>query len=402
MNFSNISLERVMAWNEPGNNKDPWGNRGNDGPPDLDEVIKNMQRKLAGIFGGSSSNDGNKESSGGGGSSIALSLMILVAIVVWLLSGIYIVQPAERGVEMRFGAYTETTMPGPHWHIPYPFEKVEKVDVARVRTVTIGFGQAGGSVSAEALMLTKDENIVELKVEVQFNVEDAAAYLFNVVNPDLTLRQMTESAVREIVGKTTMDEVFRTGRSAMATQTRMKLQELLADFGTGLMVTDFNMPDIQPPPQVQAAFADVVKADADKESQINEAFAYARDIVPRARGRASRIRETSEAYKSQVIAKALGEASHFSQVLAEYERAPAITRERLFLETMESVYSQSQKVLVDVSKDSNNVLYLPLDRLGKASSSPTRVDLGSLTAYPATGMSSNSPATNDARSRGGR
>ncbi len=393
-----------MAWNEPGNKdeKDPWGNRGNDGPPDLDEVIKNMQQKLAGIFGGNSSNAGGNKSSGGGNSTI-LSLIILVAFIVWLLSGIYIVQPAERGVEMRFGAYTETTLPGPHWHIPYPFEKVEKVDVARVRTATIGFVQGGGSVSAESLMLTKDENIIELKVEVQFNVEDAAQYLFNVVNPDLTLRQMTESTVREIVGKTTMDEVFRTGRGAMAIQTEVKLQELLADFRTGLVVTDFNMPDIQPPPQVQAAFADVVKADADKESQINEAYAYARDIVPRARGRATRIGEEAEAYKSQIVAKALGETSHFIQVLREYEKAPAITKERMFIDTMESVYSQSQKVLVDVSKDSNNILYLPLDRLGRGSSlPPTRIDLGSLTAYPPTGMFTSSPAVSDARSRGGR
>lgn len=393
-----------MAWNEPGNNndnKDPWGNRGNDGPPDLDEVIKNMQRKLGGIFGGNSSSSNDNDSSGGG-SSIALILMILVAFVVWLLSGIYIVQPAERGVEMRFGAYTETTQPGPHWHLPYPIETVEKVDVARVRTVNIGFGQTGGSVATEALMLTKDENIIELKVEVQFHVENAADYLFNVVNPDLTLRQMTESAVREIVGKTTMDEVFRTGRAAMASQAEVKLQELLADFGTGLVVTTFNMPDIQPPPQVQEAFSDVVKAGADKESKINEAFAYARDIVPRARGKATRIGEEAEAYKSQVVARARGETSHFTQVLKEYEKAPSITKERMFLDTMESVYSQSQKVLVDVSKDSNNVLYLPLDRLGKTTSlPPTRIDLGSLTAYPSTGTS-NPSSVNDARSRGGR
>jgi len=395
-----------MAWNEPGNNndnKDPWGNRGNDGPPDLDEVIKNMQRKLGGIFGGNSSSSNDNDSSGGG-SSIALILMILVAFVVWLLSGIYIVQPAERGVEMRFGAYTETTQPGPHWHLPYPIETVEKVDVARVRTVNIGFGQTGGSVATEALMLTKDENIIELKVEVQFHVENAADYLFNVVNPDLTLRQMTESAVREIVGKTTMDEVFRTGRAAMASQAEVKLQELLADFGTGLVVTTFNMPDIQPPPQVQEAFSDVVKAGADKESKINEAFAYARDIVPRARGKAIRIGEEAEAYKSQVVARARGETSHFTQVLKEYEKAPSITRERMFLDTMESVYSKSQKVLVDVSKDSNNVLYLPLDRMRSSSSlPPTRLDLGSLTAYPSSGTTStNSSAANDARSRGGR
>ncbi|MBL1319723.1 MAG: FtsH protease activity modulator HflK [Methylophaga sp.] len=393
-----------MAWNEPGNNKDnkdPWGNRGNDGPPDLDDIIKDMKRKLGGLFGGNTSNN-DSSSDGGGGSSIALGLMILVAFIVWLLSGIYIVQPAERGVEMRFGAYTETTMPGPHWHMPYPIERVEKVDVSRVRTVNIGFGQTGGSVSSEALMLTKDENIIELKVEVQFHVESAADYLFNVVNPDLTLRQMTESTVREIVGKTAMDEVFKTGRAAMVSKAEVTLQKLLADYGTGLVITNFNMPDIQPPPQVQEAFADVVKADADKESQILEARAYAKDIVPRARGKATRTIQESEAYQNQIIAKARGESSRFSQVLTEYEKAPAITKERLYLDTMEHVYSRSQKVLVDVSKDSNNVLYLPLDRMtGTASRPPTRIDLGTL-AYPQTGTTSTNSASTDARSRRGR
>ncbi len=396
-----------MAWNEPGKDgQDPWGGGKNDGPPDLDEVIQNIRQKLGGGKGGKPNgrprNAGNGDQDGIGFAS--LGLFSGVALLVWLLSGIYIVQPAERGVELRFGAYSNTTQPGPHWHFPYPIETVEKVDVEKVRTATIGFGQSGGSVSSEALMLTKDENIIELKAEVQFQVEDAAAYLFNVVNPDLTLRQMTESAVREIVGKTTMDEVFRTGRAAMASQTEVKLQELLTYFGTGLVVTTFNMPDIQPPPQVQAAFSDVVKAGADKDSQINEAFAYARDIVPRARGKATRIGEEAEAYKSQIIAKARGETSHFSQVLKEYEKAPAITRERMFLDTMESVYSQSQKVLVDLSENSNNVLYLPLDKMRNPSASPpTRIDLGSLTASPSSGTTStNSSATSDTHSRGGR
>lgn len=393
-----------MAWNEPGNkDKDPWGNRDNDTPPDLDDVIRNLQQKFGGFFGGGkSSNDKQSDNSG----SIAIGLIALVVFIVWLISGWYIVQPAERGVELRFGAYSETTMPGPHWHIPYPFETVEKVDVARIRTATIGFGQSGGSVSSESLMLTKDGNIIELKVEVQFHVEDAAKYLFNVANPDLTLRQMTESAVREIVGKTSMDEVFKTGRAAMAKQAELALQELLVDYGTGLKVTNFNMPDIQPPPQVQAAFADVVKADADKERKKNEAEAYANDIVPRARGKAFRIEQEAEAYKSQVVAQARGEASRFLQVMNEYEKAPEITKERLYLETMESVYTRSQKVMVDVSKDSNNVLYLPLDRMRGGNSVPaSRVDLSNFTAYPSATMPSNnsSPVQNsDARSRGGR
>jgi membrane protease subunit HflK len=213
---------------------------------------------------------------------------------------------------------------------------------------------------------------------------------------------MTESAVREIVGKTSMDDVFKTGRAAMASKAEVALQELLAAYGTGLIVTNFNMPDIQPPPQVQEAFADVVKADADKESQILEARAYAKDILPRARGKATRILQEAEAYQNQVIAKARGESSRFSQVLTEYEKAPAITKERLYLDTMEQVYSRSQKVLVDVSKDSNNVLYLPLDRMtSTAPMPPTRIDMGNL-AYPQTNTTSTNSASTDARSRRGR
>ncbi|NQY27463.1 MAG: FtsH protease activity modulator HflK [Piscirickettsiaceae bacterium] len=393
-----------MAWNEPGNNdKDPWGNRGNDSPPDLDDIIRNLQQKIGSLFGGGKSSNNNDSTNNGG--SIVFGLIALVIFIVWLISGWYIVQPAERGVELRFGAYNTTTMPGPHWHIPYPFETVEKVDVSQIRTATIGFGRSGGSVSSEALMLTKDGNIVELKVEVQFHVEDAAKYLFNVANPDLTLRQMTESAVREIVGKTTMDEVFKTGRAAMASQAELALQDLLVAYGTGLTVTSFNMPDIQPPPQVQAAFADVVKADADKERKKNEAEAYANDIVPRARGKGFRVEQEAEAYKSQTIAKALGETSRFLQVMNEYEKAPAITKERLYLETMELVYSRSQKVMVDLSKDTNNMLYLPLDRMRGGNSIPaSRVDVSNFTTYPSGTMSSNSPLPMqaDVRSRGGR
>ncbi|PCJ30809.1 MAG: FtsH protease activity modulator HflK [Gammaproteobacteria bacterium] len=394
-----------MAWNEPGNNggdKDPWGKRGNDGPPDLDDVVKNLQKKLSGLFGGNSS--GNGESSDNDGSSIGIGLIALILAIVWFVSGFYIVQPAERGVELRFGAYTKTTLPGPHWHLPFPIATVEKVDVAQIRTANIGSGQSGRSVSSESLMLTKDGNIIDLKVEVQFHVQSAADYLFNVVNPDLTLRQMTESAVREIVGKTTMDDVLKTGRAAMSQEAEIALQELLNDYGTGLVVTNFNMPNIQPPPQVQAAFADVVKADADKETQINEALAYEKDIVPRARGRAARIEQEAEAYRDQTIAKARGETSRFLQVLTEYKKAPAITKERLYLDTMESVYSRSQKVLVDVSKDSNNVLYLPLDRMQKNTVSPqaTRIDLGSLTSSNLLNNSTSSTVRDDARSRGGR
>ena len=394
-----------MAWNEPGKGeKDPWGNRGNDGPPDLDEVIRNVQRKLSGIFGGDSSD--NNDSSGGG--TLGLGLIFLVIFIVWLVSGFYIIDPAERGVVLRFSAYQQTTGPGPHWHIPYPVERVEVVNVEESRTAEIGFRSTAGrsgNIASESLMLTKDENIIEMKVEVQYRVDDAADYLFNVENPDLTLRQMTESTVREVVGQTSMDEVIKSGRADMAPRAKILLQQLLTDYGTGLFVTSFNIPDIQPPSQVQASFADVVNASADKERMKNEAEAHANQIVPKARGDAFRLIQEAEAYKSQIVAKAQGETSRFLQVMNEYEKAPDITRERMYLDTMESVYSNSQKVMVDVSKDSSNVLYLPLDRLrGGNASSAARLDLSNLTTYPGSDSTSttSSSARDNARSRGGR
>lgn len=395
-----------MAWNEPGKgDKDPWGgNRGNDGPPDLDEVVRNLQRKFSGLFGGGSSSNNNTPSNG---QSFGFGLIFAIIFVVWLLSGIYIIDPAERGVVLRFGAYTETTMPGPHWRMPFPIEKVEVVDIEQIRNTEIGYrstGSRSGTIHSESLMLTKDENIVDLKIAVQYRIKDAPNYVFNVRSPDLILRQMMESAVRETVGKSKMDFVLTEGRSAIASSTEELLQSMLDAHNTGLIVTSVNMQDVQPPEQVQAAFADVVKAREDEVRQKNEAEAYANDIVPRARGAGFRLVQEAEGYKSQVVAKAEGDASRFLQVMKEYEKAPDITRERLYLETMESVYSQSQKVMVDVSKDSNNVLYLPLDRMRSGSTMPpSRIDLGSITAYPTSGSSnSTSTSASDARSRGGR
>ncbi len=398
-----------MAWNEPDKgNKDPWGNRGNDGPPDLDDVVRNLQNKLGGLFGGKQSNDKSPEGEGRGG-SLGLGLIAAVIFVVWLASGIYIVEPAEEGVVLRFGAYSESTQSGPHWHIPFPIEKVEIVDVQQIRNAEIGYrstgGRSGSNIHSESLMLTKDENIVDLKIAVQYRIKDASMYLFNVRNADLTLRQMTESAIRETVGKSDMDFILTAGRSAIVSDTQGLLQGMLDKLETGLEITSVNMQDVQPPEQVQAAFADAVKAREDKVRQKNEAEAYANDVVPRARGASFRIVQEAEGYKSQIMAKAEGETSRFLQVMAEYEKAPEITKERLYLDTMESVYSRSQKVLVDVSKDSNNVLYLPLDRMrGSASISPTRIDLSNMTAYPSAGTTSQSSTSSsfDARSRGGR
>ncbi|MCX4187868.1 FtsH protease activity modulator HflK [Methylophaga sp. OBS4] len=395
-----------MAWNEPGSgDKDPWGNRGNGGPPDLDEVVRNMQRKLGGIFGGKGKTGGGNSSGQGG---FGLGVILAIAGIIWLLSGIYIVDPAERGVVLRFGQYVTSTMPGPHWHLPYPIERVEVVNVEEIRTAELGYrstgSRTGSTILSESLMLTKDENIIDLKVAVQYRVQDAAMYLFNVRGPDLILRQMMESAVRETVGRSKMDFVLTEGRSVVANSTEQLLQSMLDAHNTGLLITSVNMQDVQPPEQVQSAFADVVKAREDEVRQKNQAEAYSNDILPKARGQAFRIVQEAEAYKSQITAKAEGDASRFTQVVREYSKAPEITIERLYLDAMESVYSNSQKVMVDVEKGGNNVLYLPLDRMRSGSSSPARIDLDSLN-YPGTDSStksSSSSSRDDVRSRGGR
>lgn len=400
-----------MAWNEPGSgDKDPWGKRGggNDGPPDLDEVVKNLQRKFAGMFGGNGGSNSQPPEGSNKSGSIGLGLIAAIILLVWLLSGIYIVEPAERGVVLRFGQYSHTAMPGPHWHFPYPIDSVEVVDVAKIRSVEIGYRSAGGrpesNVLSESLMLTNDENIVDLKIAGQYRINDAAQYLFNVRTPDTILRQMMESAVREVVGQSTMDFVLTEGRSEVATRTEQRLQAMLDAHATGLTVTSVSMQDVQPPEQVQDAFADVVKAREDEVRAKNEAEAYANDIIPRARGQAFRVIQEAEAYKSQVVAKANGEASRFVQVMTEYQKAPLITQERLYIDAMESVYSRSQKVMVDVDSGGNNVLYLPLDKMRGPTNAP-RVDLSNLN-YPNTSnnpqSSRSSSAQDDARSRGGR
>ncbi|HQU14737.1 MAG: HflK protein [Chromatiales bacterium 21-64-14] len=369
-----------MAWNEPGGGKDPWGNRGDHGPPDLDEVIRKLQRRLGALFGGRRSGGG---SSGGGsastrlGSSFSFGFLLLVLLALWALSGIYIVDQAERGVVLRFGKYVTTTMPGPHWHIPYPIEQVDKVNVARIRTAQLGSragegGSDAGLGGQKALMLTQDENIVDVELEVQYRVKDARDYLFNVRDPDVVLQQVAESALREAVGRSTMDFVITTGRSQVVAKTETLIQRILDHYGTGLEVTSVNMPYAQPPDQVKSAFDDAIKAREDEQRYKNEAEAYANGIIPVARGEAARRRQDAEGYKASVVAEATGRASRFLQMLKAYRKAPAVTRERLYLDTMQSVLGNSTKVLLDV-KSGNNVFYLPLDRLprpGAASVTP--------------------------------
>ena len=366
-----------MAWNEPGggNNKDPWGGRGDQGPPDLDEVVKKMQDKLGGLFGGRRGGGGGSRGTGGPGFT-GLGIILGIVAVVWLFSGIYIVDAGKQGVVLRFGAFSATTPPGPHWRIPYPIEQVEIVDVEQRRFVEIGYrsgaaGQSTVAVPREALMLTEDENIVNIKLAVQYQVGDPRKYLFDVRDPNAVLKQVAESAVREVIGKSKMDFVLKEGRAEVVARIKTVMQKTLDAYESGLLVSDVNLQDAQPPEEVQAAFSDAIKAREDKERLKNEAEAYSNDVIPKARGNAARQLQEASAYKESLIAKAEGEASRFSQLLDEYKKAPEVTRKRLYLETMELVLGNTSKVVVD-SENANNLMYLPLDQLMKKNSSVRR------------------------------
>ena len=344
-----------MAWNEPGGsgNKDPWGDRNKEqGPPDLDEIIKKLQNKFSGLFGGGGGGTSSRGRSGGG---IGISFIAVVLLVIWGLSGIYIVDQGKQGVVLQFGAFKSITDPGPHWY-PRFIQSVEIVDVEQVRSVNLG------RVPDEALMLTQDENIIDIKFTIQYKVKDPRDFLFNVRDPDATLRQVTESSVREIVGKSKLDFVITEGRQDVALRAEKLIQDILDGYKAGLLVVKLNMQDAQPPQQVQAAFDDAIKAREDEQRQINEAEAYANDIIPRARGASARRIQEAEAYREEIVQKAQGESERFLKVLAEYSKAPEVTRERLYLEAMESVMANSNKVMIDV-KEGNSLMYLPIDKL---------------------------------------
>ena len=348
--------KQKMAWNEPGGNgdKDPWntkrGNRGNQGPPDLDEVFKNLQKKFGSLFGGK----GGRSSGGGigmAGGGFGIGIVIAILLLFWIATGFYKIEAAERGVILRFGKHVETTQSGLHWHLPTPIEKVIKVDITKVHTVPL-----------RATMLTQDENIVDLEGSVQYQVADATSYLFNTRLPELALTQATESAIRQSIGRTKMDYVITEGRGQISVQVKDLIQTIVDTYGTGMHVIKVNIQHARPPEAVKDAFDDVTQSREDEERLKNEAETYANGVIPKARGNAARIREEAGAYKSEVVANAEGEAKRFTQLLAAYEKAPNVTRERLYLDMMESVLNKSSKVMLDVT-GSNNLLYLPLDKL---------------------------------------
>ena len=355
-----------MSLNDP-----QWGKRGNEGPPDLDELLRNLNAKLNGLFG--RRGGGQQPPSGGdGGTRVGGGawLLVVLVILIWIASGFYIVDASNRGVVLRFGKYHETTQPGPRWHLPYPIETVEIVNLSQVRTVEVGYrNNVKSKVLKESLMLTDDENIIDIQFAVQYILKSPEDYLFNNRGTDDAVLQAAETAIREIVGKSKMDFVLYEGREQVAAQATKLMQEILDRYKTGILVSKVTMQNAQPPEQVQAAFDDAVKAGQDRERLKNEGQAYANDVIPKAKGAAARLLEEAQGYRRRVVANAEGEAARFSQVLAEYQKAPAVTRERLYLETVQQVLESTTKIIIDQRAGGGSLIYLPLDKILQSSAS---------------------------------
>jgi modulator of FtsH protease HflK len=356
-----------MAWNDngDGNGKGPWDRGQKAGAPDLDRIVRDFQRRLAGMMGGRPRGRGDIPASPGQPGPSGYAVAGLLAII-WMATGIYTVDDAERGVISRFGRYVETTGPGPRWHLPWPVERVELINTGEI----IPF-------KTQTRMLTADENIVVVDLVVQYRRADPVNYLFSVRDPEATLRDITESAIREVIGKRKLDFVLLEGRTEIALKTEQLIQQTLDEYKTGMLVTKVNLQDANFPSQVEIAVQDAIKAREDRERLSFEAQAYANDVLPRARGEAVRRFEDAAAYKARVVADAQGEASRFTQLVEEYRKAPEVTRRRLYLDAIEEVYARSNKVLVD--SRGNNLVYLPVDKIleqrrtSTAGSAPTSI-----------------------------
>ena len=380
-----------MSWNESGNGKNPW-DRGNrqDGPPDLDKIVRDLQKKFTALFGGGKKGN-NGDGNGNGDNAAPLVGVLVLVLIGWGLTGLYQVDDAERGVIQRFGAYTETTMPGLRWHLPWPVEMVDKVNISEIKP----FPQTTS-------MLTADENIVIVDMVVQYRKTDPIAYLFDVLDPESTLGDASESAIREVIGKSEMDYILGAGRVPVSEETRKVIQSAMDEYGGGIEITKVNLRDVNFPNQVEQAVQDAIKAREDKERLKFEAESYANDIVPRARGNAVRRIQDAEAYQDRVIANAEGEAARFTAQLKEYAKAPEVTRERMYIDAIEYVYSNSNKVLLD-AEVSGNLLYLPVDKLmEKSSSSATQGRDSSAPEMRSQLPSERTVSPDNARSRGAR
>jgi membrane protease subunit HflK len=382
-----------MGLNDP-----QWGNKNNGSPPDLEELLRKLNEKVTAMMSGK----GGKGKAGGGmpGQVFAggMGMIVAVAALIWAGSGFYIVDESQRGVVLRFGKMVESTQPGPRWHLPFPVESVEIVNLSQVRTVEVGYrDNVKNKMLKESLMLTDDENIIDIQFAVQFFLKDPADYLFNNRMPDESVRHAAETAIREVVGKNKMDFVLYEGREQVAAAATKLMQEILDRYKTGILISKLTMQNAQPPEQVQAAFDDAVKAGQDRERQKNEGQSYANDVVPRARGTASRLIQESDGYKQSVIANAEGDVSRFKQILVEYEKAPAVTRERMYLDMMQQVMGNISKVMVD-QKNGNSLLYLPLDKLIETSRAGGAATEAQAVVPPITSQGNDNNAAQRARS----
>ena len=367
-----------MAWNEPGNNdKDPWKNKGgkNQGPPDLDEMFKDLGKKVTSIFGGKSSGGGSNSGSAGSFSKLGLGLVLVIALVVYAFSGFYTIKEAEKGIVLRFGEYAGTVDPGLSWKWTF-IDRIIPVDMQSTRDLP-----------ASGFMLTQDENVVRVEMQIQYRVVNARNYIFSVTNADDSLSQSLDSALRYVVGHAKMDDILTSGREAVRQSVWTELDKIIEPYNLGLLIVDVNFKDARPPNEVKDAFDDAIAAQEDEVRFLREAEAYARGIEPRARGRVKRLEQEAIAYKAQVVLDAEGAVARFNKILPEYQAAPIVTRERMYISTMEKVYSNTSKVMVDV-EGGNNMMYLPLDKIIQQQNNSSSTRPQSVMSQPASSINS--------------
>ncbi len=351
-----------------------WGQRNNEGPPDLDQVMRDISRKINNLFGKGGGNQPNRQPSNANGGNLNFPILPIVAIVavIWIGTGFYIVDQGSLGVVQRFGKFIDTTEPGPRWHLPYPLESVDVVNMEQVRRLEVGYrsnGEGTGSKTKqpkEALMLTEDENIIDLQFAVQYNLKNAKDYLFNNRDTDEAVMSAAETAIREVVGKNKLDDLLQKGLQ----DTSERMQAILDSYKTGVKIISVSLQSAVPPEQVQEAFEDVNRANQDNQRQVNEGQAYANDVIPKARGTASRLISESAGYKLKIESEARGNASRFDQILTQYNNAPEVTRQRLFIDAQEQILSSVSKVVVD--QKSGSIMYLPLDKLMSGAGAETQ------------------------------
>lgn len=382
-----------MAWNEPGGSggkRNPWGggNKPDQGPPDLDELVRNLQRKLSGLFGGGAG--GGRTGAVGGGRGFSIGTIAIILLAIWAFTGLYTVDAAERAIILRFGRHVATTLPGLRWHWPWPIETKQVVNIQSIE-----------SFSETTRMLTSDENLVDINLEVQFRRTNPLDYAFNVFRPEETLKEVMESAIREVVGRSKLDSVLESGRQDIVARTKELIQRTLDAYESGIEVTTVNLQDVRVPNEVAPAQQDAIKAREDRDRLSLAAQAYSNDLIPRARGQAVRRVQDAQAYRAQKVADAEGDTQRFLQLLEEYERAPGVTRERLYIEAIERVLAASKKVVVDL-EGSGNLIYLPIDKLIEQGRRQPRAATTEQTESTMTVESSSSDASSDRRTRGTR